>query len=76
MAISERSRDSIRSVFSAHVKPVLGSRTLARVAADRDAVAGLLTARMGSPSIDRRRKARQVIVGTHAEYQAWSSEGA
>ncbi len=64
MPVSERSRGSMRSVFSAHVKPMLGSRTLAGVAADRDAVTDLLTGRMGKLSIDRRRKARQVIVGT------------
>jgi integrase len=64
MAVSERSRASLRSVFGAHVKPVLGSRTLAAVAADRDAVTDLLTGRMRKLSIDRRRKARQVIVGT------------
>ena len=64
MAISDRSKSSYRSVYSAHIAKVLGTRSITDVAGDRDTVEGLLTVTMGSLSIDRRRKARQVIVGT------------
>lgn len=64
MPVSELSRGSYRSAYRTHIAPVLGGRSLADVAADRDAVAGLLTGRMSGLSIDRRRKVRQIITGT------------
>lgn len=64
LAVSDRSRASYQSVFNSHVNKALGSRALADVARDRGAVTDLLAITMGPLSIDRRRKARQIVTGT------------
>lgn len=64
---SPRSRTTYASTYRAHVAPVLGSRTLAAVANDRDAVASLLTETMGPLSISVRRRARMIVLGTLGE---------
>lgn len=51
------------TILHAHIQPVLGGRTLAAVAADRDRVADILAVRMKELSISRRRAARRIITG-------------
>lgn len=63
LACAPRSRDAYRSAYRMHVKPVLGSRTLGSVAADRDAVSELLTITMAPLSVSPRRQARMIITG-------------
>jgi integrase len=68
LAIVERTRGTYREVYRRHIAPALAHRTLAQVAADRDAVARLLTSgepgSLGTLSISPRRAARMIITGT------------
>lgn len=64
LACSTRTRQTYTEVYARHVAPAFGTRTLASVAGDRDAVAGLITVTMGGMSIGRRRHARRIITGT------------
>jgi hypothetical protein len=64
LPVSERSRDSYRSAYRVHVKPVYGDSTVARVAGDRDGVLDLLTVVMKDKSISVRRNVRMIITGT------------
>lgn len=59
----DRSRAALMSVWNVWVKPAFSNRSLSQVASDRDGVADLLTVKMRHMSIDRRRKARMIIVG-------------
>ncbi len=43
LQVNDRSRDSYLSTYNKHVKHVVGGRTLAEVANDRDGVLDLLT---------------------------------
>jgi integrase len=62
--VGDSTKKTYRSVLNAHIKPVLGDRTVAQVANDRDAVIDLLTGRMGHLSYTRRGYGRMIIVGT------------
>jgi integrase len=59
----EGTRKQYRSVLSAHVRPVLGQRTLASAAQARDDLIDLLTVRMGGLSKSRRELARGLVTG-------------
>jgi integrase len=52
--LAPRSREGYRTVLSAWIAPALGGRTLAQVAADREAVQELLTVTMVNGTADRR----------------------
>lgn len=54
LAVGPASKTNYRTVLNAHIRPVLGDRTLGQVASDRDAVVDLLTGRMGHLSYTRR----------------------
>lgn len=62
--LAQSSRDAYAAVYRTHVEPGLGSRTLASVAQDRDAIVALLTRDMAALSHTRRTKARLIITGT------------
>jgi hypothetical protein len=64
LPVSDRSRESYRSAYRTHVRPVYGDATVARVAGDRDGVLDLLTVAMKDMSISVRRNARMIITGT------------
>jgi integrase len=61
---SDRTRDVYQSALDAHVRPVLGDRSLTAVAAARDDVADLLTGRLKDSSASLRKRVRLVITGT------------
>jgi hypothetical protein len=62
LAVSETSKRSYRSVYRAHVRDVLGGRTVAQVAGDRDAALDLLTSgELGKLGISRRTQVRMII---------------
>jgi hypothetical protein len=61
-AIAEGTKRDYRSILDAHVNPVIGDRTLAYVANDREAVRDLITRNMAHLSYSRRKVARQIIV--------------
>lgn len=66
-ANSAGTKNTYRSVLSAHVLPAIGSRSLANLANDREAVAQLLTVTMAHLSYSRRKSARLIITGVMAE---------
>jgi len=59
-----RSREAYLSTLRKHVQPVLGSRSIGSVAADRGAVSELLAVTMGDLGISTRRQARMIITRT------------
>jgi integrase len=64
LPVGPTSKENYRTILNAHIRPVLGDRTVAQVAGDRDAVVDLLTGRMGHLSYTRRTAGRMIIVGT------------
>ena len=60
-AITEGTKAGYRSILNAHINPVIGDRSLASVANDRDTVQDLLTQAMAHLSYSRRKVARQII---------------
>lgn len=64
LPVADRSRDGYLCAYRANVKQAMGSRMLADVAGDRDAVETLLAVTMKGKSISVRRKVRQIITGT------------
>lgn len=64
LPVGESTKVNYHSVLNAHIRPVMGDWTTAKVAGDRDAVTDLLTARMGHLSYTRRGFGRMIIVGT------------
>lgn len=62
-AVTGSTRAAYGTVLSVHVAPVLGGRTLASVANDRDAVTDLLVVRMAGTSYTFRKTARLIITG-------------
>ena len=62
-AVTAATKASYGSIFSAHIAPVLGGRTLASVASDRDAVTDLLVTKMAGLSYTPRKTARLIITG-------------
>lgn len=64
LACAPRSREAYQSTYRKHVAPVLGSRTIGSVAADRDSVTELLAVTMADLSVSPRRQARMIVAGT------------
>jgi integrase len=62
-AIAEGTKSNYGSILDVHVSPVIGERTLASVANDREAVQDLLTKTMAHLSHSRRKMARLIITG-------------
>lgn len=62
-AIAPNTKAAYGTVLNVHVGPVLGDRTLASVANDRDAVTGLLVEKMAGMSYTVRKEARLIITG-------------
>jgi integrase len=62
-AIAAGTKSNYGYILSAHINRVLGDRTLAGVANDRDAVIDLLVNRMAHLSYSRKKMARLIIVG-------------
>ncbi len=60
-AITEGTKAGYRSILNAHINPVIGDRSIASVANDRDTVQDLLTKAMAHLSYSRRKVARQII---------------
>lgn len=58
---TESTKAAYRTVLNAHVRPVLGDRTIATVAQARDDVMDLLTVRLGQRSLSQRKLARALI---------------
>lgn len=67
LAVGPASKANYRTVLNAHIRPVLGDRTMAQVASDRDAVVDLLTGRMSHLSYTWRGSGRMIVVGTADE---------
>ena len=61
-AVTEGSKAGYQSILNAHINPVIGDRSVASVANDRDTVQDLLTKTMAHLSYSRRKMARQIIV--------------
>lgn len=64
LAGAERSKILYRGMLAKWVGPALAGMSVAQVAGNRDAVAGLLTGGMAHLSLSRREAARAIIVGT------------
>lgn len=64
LPVNERSRVTMLSSYTAHIAKPLGTRTLADVSRDRDAVEYLLNVTLKTASISVKRRVRQIITGT------------